>query len=111
MKNRKRSGAVAVAAIAASVAMMFGASAPASASDVKDTLYHLMPSGTVYCPSWMTGRVSFKTAGYGDVSWTGSDTKFYRSTTTHYVYAKWGGQSSYGIASTDYVYDVYATCV
>jgi hypothetical protein len=111
MKNRKRSAAVAAVTVAASVAMMFGASAPASAGT---GLLHQVAAGTLNCPSYMVARVSFKTNGAGDVGWAhGSEVWFNFSTTTHYVYANSSGPNMYQISiqAVATISNVYGTCV
>lgn len=104
MTYRKRAVAIATTVVA-SLALVFGASAPASASPT---------SGTLWCPSFMVARVSFKATHSGYVTWGDAAGRAYwsKTTATHYAYAPRSGPVWYRIQpTTGYVYDVYATCV
>jgi hypothetical protein len=105
MKNRKRSAMAAAATIAASVALMFGASAPASAST----------AGVIYCPSTMVARMSFTSKVHTVVYWNTINggqiaaLNINASTKTIYVYAPRSGPIRYSLATN--VTGLYVTCV
>lgn len=103
-KNIKRSGTAALATVVASVALLFGASAPASA--IEDV------SGYVDCPFSSVVRISFKATGSGYVWVSGRKTTWTKSTATRYAYSANPGWAFYGFTDySGYVYNVSIACV
>ena len=112
MKNRKHSIATAAVTVAASVAMVFGSAAPASAAGV-GSYYDYGGGGAVTCPSFKVARIIFKATSSGYVSWFANGKTFWtKSTGYHYVTAPKGGYAPYEFRPyVGYVSSVYAYCV